>query len=99
MAIPAPLAAVTVIVQVALVENDKDNRPLQLTVSADGATPQTVSPTGPSHGNLLNIVTFSLNIPAGTDEIVLDLVSPTPNGDSGAMVGVAAYYACEPSSN
>ena len=47
----------------------------------------------------LNIVTFSLNIPAGTDEIVLDLVSPTPNGDSGAMVGVAAYYACEPSSN
>ena len=99
MAIPAPLAAVTIVVQVALVENDKDNRPLQLTVSADGATPQTVSPTGPSHGNLLNIVTFSLNIPAGTDEIVLDLVSPTPNGDSGAMVGVAAYYACEPSSN
>ncbi len=95
MAIPAPLAAVTIVVQVALVENDKDNRPLQLTVSADGATPQTVSPIGPSHGNLLNIVTFSLNIPAGTDEIVLDLVSPTPNGDSGAMVGVTAYYACE----
>ena len=99
MAIPAPLAAVTIVVQVALVENDKDNRPLQLTVSADGATPQTVSPTGPSHGDLLNIVTFSLNIPAGTDEIVLDLVSPTPNGDSGAMVGVTAHYACEPSSN
>ncbi len=99
MAIPAPLAAVTVVVQVALVENDKDNRPLRLTVSADGAAPQTVSPTGPSHGDLLNIVTFSLNIPAGTDEIVLDLVSPTPNGDSGAMVGVTAHYACEPSSN
>ena len=99
MAIPAPLQAVTIVVQVALVENDKDNRPLRLTVSADGATPQTVSPTGPSHGNLLNIVTFSLNIPAGTDEIVLDLLSPTPNGDSGAMVGVTAHYACEPSSN
>jgi type VI secretion system secreted protein VgrG len=99
MAIPAPLAAVTVVVQVALVENDVDNRPLRLTVSADGATPQTVSPTGPSHGNLLNIVTFSLNIPAGTDEIVLDLVSPTPNGDSGAMVGVTAHYACEASGN
>ncbi len=95
MAIPPPLEAVTIVVQVALVENDKDQRPLQLTVSADGAAPQTVSPTGPSHGNLLNIVTFSLNIPANTDEIVLDLVSPTPNGDSGAMVGVAAYYACE----
>ncbi len=95
MAIPAPLQAVTIVVQVALVENDRDNRPLQLTVSADGATPQTVSPNNPSHGDLLNIVTFSLTIPAGTDEIVLDLVSPTPNGDSGAMVGVTAHYACE----
>jgi len=95
MAIPAPLAAVTIVVQVALVDNDVDSRPLRLTASADGATPQTVSPTNPSHGNLLNIVTFSLNIPAGTDEIVLDLVSPTPNGDSGAMVGVTAYYACQ----
>lgn len=96
MAIPAPLQAVTIIVQVALVENDRDNRPLRLTVSADGATPQTVSPNGPSHGDLLNIVTFSLNIPAGTEEIVLDLVSPTPNGDSGAMIGVTTHYACVP---
>lgn len=95
MAIPAPLEAVTIVVQVALVENDNDTRPLQLTVSAAGATPQTVSPTGPSHGGNLNIVTFSLSIPAGTEEIVLDLVSPTPNGDSGAMIGAAAYYACE----
>jgi hypothetical protein len=95
MAIPAPLEAVTIVVQVALVENDKDTRPLQLTVSANGATSQTVSPTGPSHGNNLNIVTFSLSISAGTEEIVLDLVSPNPNGDSGSMIGATAYYACE----
>ena len=96
MAIPAPQQAVTIVVQVALIENDRDNRPLVLTVSADGATPQMVSPTGPSHGDLLNIVTFNLPIPAGTEEIIIDLVSPTPNGDSGAMVAASAYYACEP---
>ena len=95
MAIPAPLQAVTIVVQVALVENDNDTRPVNLTVSAAGATPQTVSPAGPSHGDNLNIVTFSMNIPAGTEEIVLDLVSPNPNGDSVAMIGVTAYYACE----
>jgi hypothetical protein len=96
MAIPAPQQAVTIIVQVALVENNNDERPVNLTVSAEGATPQTVSPTGPSHGNLLNIVSFSLDIQAGTDEIVIDLVSPDMIGDSVSMVGTAAYYACEP---
>ncbi|WP_197699786.1 ice-binding family protein [Candidatus Promineifilum breve] len=96
MAIPAPQLDVTMVVQVALAENDKDNRVLRLTVSADGATPQTVSPNNPSHGDLLNIVTFNFPIKAGTDEIVLDLVSPSPNGDSGAMIGAAAYYACQP---
>ena len=96
MAIPAPQQDVTIVVQVALTENDRDNRPLQLTVSAAGAAPQTVNPTGPSHGDLLNIVTFNLPIKAGTEEIVIDLVSPTPNGDSGAMIGAAAYYACQP---
>jgi hypothetical protein len=63
---------------------------------AAGATPQTVSPNSPSHGNLLNIVTFNLEIKAGTNEIVLDLVSPSPNGDSVAMIGATANYACEP---
>jgi hypothetical protein len=80
---------------VALVENDNDTRPVQLTVSAVGATSQTVSPNGPTNGDNLNIVTFSLTIPAGTDEIVLDLVSPSPNGDSVAMIGVVAHYACD----
>ena len=95
IAIPAPLQSVTAVVQVALVENDNDTRPVQLTVSAVGATSQTVSPNGPTNGDNLNIVTFSLTIPAGTDEIVLDLVSPSPNGDSVAMIGVVAHYACD----
>jgi hypothetical protein len=82
-------------VTVALVDNDKDNRPLEVTVSAGGAS-QTVIVNGPTNGDLLNIIQVTLQVPAGTDEIVIDLVSPAEIGDSGAMVGMSAHYLCEP---
>lgn len=98
MEIPAPLEDVTIVVQVSLAGNDKDTRPVNLTVSAAGATSQTISPKAASHGDQVSVYTFSLNIQAGTSEIVLDLVSPSPNGDSVSFTGVTAHYACVPSS-
>jgi len=101
--IPAPLAATTFNVELALVDNDKDARPVYVTVSAGGVS-QTQQPAGPNKGNLLNILSFTLaNVPAGTDEIVIDIVSPVPytgglgklGGDSATVVGAAANYLCE----
>jgi len=80
--LPAPLRPVNLTVKVAVVENDRDNRPFQLTISA-GTVSQSVTVNGPTNGDLLNLVQVTLNnVPAGTSQIVLDLVSPTPNGDS-----------------
>ena len=101
--IPAPLARTTFTVEMAMVDNDKDARPIKVTVSAGGVT-QTQSPNNPNKGDQLNILSFTLaNVPAGTGEIVIDIVSPLPNtnglgalgGDSGAITGVTANYLCE----
>jgi hypothetical protein len=105
--IPAPLAPVTFNVEVAVVDNDTDTRPVYVTVTAGGVT-QTQSPLNPNKGELLNILTFTLpNVPAGTEEIVIDIVSPQPysnglghlGGDSAAITGVTANYLCEDISN
>lgn len=94
LALPAPTTPVSLMVSVAVVDNDRDNKPFQLTTTAGGVSQQ-VTLNGPTHGDLLNIIQVSLNnVPAGTDEIVLDLVSPSPNGDSVAMVGATANCAC-----
>ena len=61
-----------------------------------GGVSQTVTVNGPTNGNLLNIVEVTLQVPAGTDEIVLDLVSPAEIGDSVAMTGMTAHYPCTP---
>jgi hypothetical protein len=94
--IPAPQQPVDLVVKVAVVDNDKDDRPFELTVSAGGVS-QFVSLSNPTNGDLLNIVEVTLRgVPAGTDEIVIDLVSPAEIGDSVAMVGMTAHYLCEP---
>jgi len=94
LTLPAPATAVSLIVSVAVVDNDRDTKPFQLTITA-GAVSQQVTLNGPTNGDLLNIVQVTLNnVPAGTDEVVLDLVSPAPNGDSVAMVGATANYSC-----
>ncbi|MEZ4518139.1 MAG: hypothetical protein R3C44_15405 [Chloroflexota bacterium] len=96
-------------VQVALVDNNKDARPVVLTITTrangvDGVSQELVM-TGPDAKNILNLVDVTLyNVPIGTDEIVLHLVSPGPfdttygtgeeGGDSVAMIGAAANYEC-----
>jgi hypothetical protein len=101
--IPAPQVPVTFNIKLAMVDNDPDNRPVYVTVSAGGVT-QTQSPVGPNKGNQLNILTYTLaNVPPGTEEIVIDLFSPSPGtyglgtlgGDSAAITGVTANYRCE----
>ena len=50
---------------------------------------------GPTHGSLLNLITLTLeDVPAGTTEVTLELLSSV-EGDSAAIVGAAANYACE----
>ena len=101
--IPAPMARATFNIEVALVDNDVDVRPVIVTVTAGGVT-QTQAPVSPNKGNLLNILSFTLaNVPAGTGEIVVDITSPAANtnglgalgGDSAAITGVTANYLCQ----
>ena len=101
--IPAPLAPATFNVQVALVDNDKDTRPIYVTATA-GSVSQTLSPTSPNKGDQLNILEFTLvNVQPGTNQIILTIESPQPftnglgalGGDSGAIIGMTANYYCE----
>ena len=103
--IAAPLGPETFHIELALVDNDKDARPVWVTVTAGNVT-QTVKPTNPSNGDLLNLLVFDLvNVPAGTDEIVIEVYSPAPyaetgvgalGGDSATLVGMTANYQCSP---
>jgi hypothetical protein len=96
LALPAPLQPTTVTVTVVVVDNDRDNRPFELTITA-GTASQMVTVNGPTNGNLLNLVKVTLNnVPAGTSEVVIDLVSPDGTGDSVAMIGATANYSCSP---
>ena len=94
VALTPPIRPADVDVMVAVVDNDRDMRPFQLTISA-GPVSQQVTVNGPTNGDLLNIVAVTLaGVPTGTSQIVLDLVSPNGNGDSVAMVGATVNYAC-----
>ena len=93
---PAPLTTVDLVVQVALVDNDPDDRPVDLKIEAGGVS-QTVTQTDSTHGPLLSIITVTLeDVPAGTSQIVLTLTSPQTIGDSVAMIGMTANYRCTP---
>ncbi len=99
--ITAPLGPETFHIELALADNDKDNRPVWVTVTAGGVT-QTVTPTNPDKGDQLNLLVFDLaNVPAGTDEIVIEVYSPSMAidgiiGDSASLVGMTANYQCSP---
>ncbi len=89
-----------ILVKVALVDNNKDGRPVILTVSAGNVSQQVIA-YGPSDKDTLNLEEVLLeNVPKGTTEVVLHLMSPAPDntypagGDSVAMIGAAANYAC-----
>ncbi len=95
--IAAPQLPVALTVSVAVVDNDRDTHPFKLTITA-GNVSQTVTLNGPTDGDLLNLVQMTLNnVPAGTSQIIIDLESPPQIGDSVAMVGMTAHYACSPS--
>ena len=102
--ITAPLGPETFHIELAVVDNDKDNRPVWVTVTTGGVT-QTVKPTAPNKGDLLNLLVFDLaNVPAGTDEIVIEMYSPSPAldgvyGESASLVGMTANYQCSPLNN
>jgi hypothetical protein len=93
-----PGAALTV--NVALVDVNKDKRVVVLTVEAGGVS-QTRVIEKPNKKTGLNIETFTLQgLPAGTDEVTITLESPAVSGtypfggDSAAIIGASANYAC-----
>ena len=90
-----------VLVKVALVDVNKDSRPVILTVTAGSVSQQLVI-TVPNAKNLLNLEEIVLqNVPLGTSTVEIKLESPLqsglyPNGgDSAAMIGAAVSYPCE----
>lgn len=91
--IDPPTAPVTLKVQIALVDNDKDSRAITVTATAGTATDSDTA-ANPTHGNTLSLITLTLlDVPAGTDEVVLELETDA-HGDSAAIVGAAANYSC-----
>lgn len=102
--IPNPLGEATITVKLALVDNDKGQRPVDVTVSAGGVS-QTQTVLGSGKGEELDILTFTLaGVAAGADAVTIDLVSNAPytggttvlGGDSVSIVGMTASYACLP---
>jgi len=78
---------------VALVDNDADTRSISVRADAGPAWDSGVS-FGPTNGNLLNLITLTLeDVPAETSEVTLTLESSAA-GDSAAIVGAAVSYAC-----
>lgn len=92
--IDTTLTTVDITVQIAVVDNDKDTRPVTVRARAGTASAENTS-NGPTHGNLLNIITLTLeDVPAGVDMIYIDLETPL-DGESAAVVGATAHYLCE----
>jgi hypothetical protein len=97
---PTQAAGASVRVQIALVDLNKDERPVVVTIEAGGVSTQRVI-VGPNSKHSLNVEEFMLeNLPAGTDEVTITLLSPEVSsqfplgGDSAAMIGAAVSYAC-----
>jgi len=98
--IDPPQATTDITVQVALVDNDNDTRAITVTAAAGGPSAAAIT-FGPSHGNLLNIITLTLeDVPAGTTEVTLNLKSGIgeSQGDSAAIIGAVVNYDCQTSS-
>ena len=95
VAIPETQAAgATVVVHLAIVDNNKDNRPVLLDVTV-GSETKSNADVKPNKGESLNLydLTFK-DVPAGVNQVTIKLTSPIGNGDSAAIIGAAANYAC-----
>jgi fimbrial isopeptide formation D2 family protein/uncharacterized repeat protein (TIGR01451 family) len=100
--IATPVKAADIMVQAAVVENDKDTRPFELTIEAGGVS-VFISEVAANKGDMLNLINVTLpNVPPGTKEVVFTLHSPSPSaqlllgGDSVSLMGVAVNYSCVP---
>jgi hypothetical protein len=93
-------------VQVALTENDNDNRPVVVTVAAGGVSQEVVLYKD-NIRDMASVLKVTLqDIPTGTSEATITVYSPGPfnsryntgpeGGDSVAIIGAAANYQCEP---
>jgi hypothetical protein len=94
LTIPKTQVPVDLTVQVAVVDVDGDGRSVDVEIEAGGSV-YTTTLNAPANGKLLNIVTATLvDVPAGTDKVTIKLKSPANTGDSAAMIGATANYAC-----
>ena len=72
-------AGADIVVNVALVDNNKDDRPVILTVTAGGVS-HIVADNVPNKNDTLNMYEITLeNVPNGTSSVELKLTSPGPN--------------------
>ncbi|MEZ4519819.1 MAG: choice-of-anchor Q domain-containing protein [Chloroflexota bacterium] len=96
LAIPETQETADITVQVAIADINNDPRTVDLTISAGGIS-ETVTLTGPisKKMELLNLVEVTLeDVPAGTDEVEILMESALGSGDSAALLGAAASFAC-----
>ncbi len=85
---------VDITVQIAMVDNDNDTRPVTVRARAGTVSAENTS-TKSTHGKLLNIITLTLeDVQPGVDMIYIDLETPS-GGESAAVVGATAHYSCE----
>lgn len=83
-----------ILLTVAIIDNDNDTRPVVLEAEAGGVT-QTITETGSTNGDLLNIINLTLpDVPAGTDQVEFTIKSPD-GGDSIIVVGYNMSFLCQ----
>ncbi len=97
LAIPETQAETDLTVQIAITDINRDARSVDVTISA-GNVSDTVTLTSPTNrkSELLNIFEVTLpGVPAGVSEVEILLESALDTGDSAALLGAAASFACE----
>ncbi len=95
--IPETQGPTDITVQVAVTDVNRDARTIDVIVRAGGVE-ETVTLTGPTtrKSELLNIFEVTLEgVPAGVDEVEIEMVSVLDEGDSAGLLGAAAHYVCE----
>ncbi len=96
--IPETQGETDIVVQIAVTDVNRDPRTVDVIVTRRRRRSETVTLTGPTtkKSELLNLFEVTLaGVPAGTDEVEIELVSVLDEGDSAALLGAAASYVCE----